>query len=178
MASHGLFMGEGCITDCGPLFDPNTTGNRYGFQHDPIDAVDGAARRHDIRDSDFRTGAGWLEDVALLGSDEELLSDFNNYKKKHKTRFGKTPKGVVDGVTGRTASAEATFAAKTGSILFGAVVDYKQWKKSKIEGMGKDPNAAGSQGLVKLDDYKGKHWWNFKRNANYKILKASSEEKK
>ena len=131
---HGLYMGAGSITTSGP----NGPGSDYNFNMDPIDGVDAAAKRHDIRDSELRDGRGWLEDTGLLESDKALLQDFNDYSNGHKN-------GEIDEYTGRPASKEALKAANQGALFFGMVVRYKEWKIEQ-EKQGK---------TVTIDDYKG-----------------------
>jgi len=129
---HGHFMGEGSITYLGPEFESG-----YNFSMTPIDGVDAAAKGHDIRDGEQRNGSGWLEDVGLLASDRTLLKEFKDYTKNHKN-------GEIDIYTGRKASREAKRAAKSGALLFGMVVSYKEWKVGE-EAKGR---------VVTIDDYK------------------------
>ena len=173
---HGLFMGAGCITRAGPLFDVEITGNDYAFEFKPIDEVDNSALTHDIKHSEIDNYQGWLEDSRTLPTDKELVQAFSDYALEHTGLDGYTPTGI-DRISGRTASNEAIKAATSGFIFFTIVIQYKEWKVRELENLGLDPYAVENQLTVTIDDYKGK-WWQFKRNAAYKILKAAEDPPK
>jgi len=180
LGRHGLFMGAGAVTTVGPLYDiiKSGAGNTYDWSQSPIDGVDAAAKKHDLAHDAIDNYQGWLEDSRTLASDRELVEDFDAYYNEHKAPWWKLyTTGAVRGIdkyTGREASDEALFAAKSGSIFFGMVNRYKEWKIGQLESMGLDPYAAENQGAVSIDDYKGK-WYQFRRNAEYKVLKSAAE---
>jgi hypothetical protein len=176
-------MGSGAVSFAGPKYKimKGGTGNTYDWSQAPIDGVDAAAKKHDLAQEDIDNCKGWLEDSRTLASDLELVEDFDAYYNEHKAPFWKfyTTGAVsdIDKYSGREASDEALFTAKSGSIFFGIVIRYKEWKIGQLQNMKLNPYAAENQGAVSIDDYKGK-WYQFRRNAEYKILKSAKDSTK
>ena len=121
MEYHGLYSGEGSITD--------RNGN-YDFSFQPIDYADAIAKRHDMDYYDVQKndkpgdvqGKKFLEDVRTVQADRDMVQRIEDYG-----NLFKDVKGIE--TPNRTSwSVEMELAMKGQSIVISAIAIYKQWK--------------------------------------------------
>lgn len=151
-------------------FDTKTTWNSYDWSMNPIDGIDAVSKNHDLDQERIGT-FNWLEDTRTLPGDKEAIKGWDKYVREYDGT------GKIDQYTGRTASMETIRNGQEASIFFGVMTRYKEWKIQKLIGKDMDPNLPAYMKSITIDDYKGE-WWQFKRNAEFKILKSASDAPK
>ena len=122
---HGLFSGQGCITNDGVKNSTN-----YNFNAQPIDWADAIAKRHDmdytaVASEDY---AGFLDDVRTIQADRDMVKRIDDLTASFLNPFESNGVEGVETPVRTSYSTEMDFTLLGQRILINSLVTYKQWK--------------------------------------------------
>jgi RHS repeat-associated protein len=117
IGTYGLFAGSGCVTYCGG--DDGANGfvggadeTDYDFSQEPIDQMDGIAKKHDKTQGAIPNFKGHWNDERTLQSDKDFVKETKAYLKSARDKNFKDP------YTGRAPSSQAKLNARLALVYF------------------------------------------------------------